>query len=60
MNRPINFPNWQNGRSQSKRSGNPNEYKVITDQMGVSPSLTNIISSRDLILNGYCQFPNMS
>ena len=60
MNRPIDLPTWKNGRSQSKRSGNPNKYKVITDQMGVSPSLTNIISSRDFSLNGDCQFANMS
>ena len=46
--------------SQSKRNGDPNEYKVITDQMCVSPSLTNIIASRDLSLKGDCQFPNIS
>ena len=40
--------------SQSKRNGDPNEYKVIADQMGVSPSLKNIIASRDLSLNGDC------
>ena len=45
--------------SQSKRNGDPNEYKVIANQMGVSPSLKNIIGSRDLSLNGDCQFPNI-
>ena len=40
--------------SQSKRNGDPNEYKVIADQMGASPSLRNIISSRDFNLNGDC------